>query len=239
MKLIELRQKLKTLANPERAAHSLRFFKTGVGEYGEGDCFMGITVPQLRRLAKQAYDLTLEQLQQLLDSKWHEERLVALLILVEQFQKTHDPNCVDFYLKNTDKVNNWDLVDSSAPYLLGIHLLSRDPELLYKLAKSKNLWERRIAIISTFAFIRAGRFEHTLVLAEMLLEDKHDLIHKAVGWMLRELGKRDQTVLEKFLATHAARMPRTALRYAIERFPEKQRKQYLLQSRRIPLKYAR
>ncbi len=227
MTLPELRAHLSSLATPERAESSQRFFKTGPGQYGEGDVFIGITVPVLRAAAKQARDLSLQDLRPLLKSKIHEERLVALLILDSQYAKSKDPKIVDFYLNNTDCINNWDLVDGSAPYILGAHLLTHDPKILYTLVKSKNLWERRIAIISTLAFIRAGQFEHTLALSEALLTDTHDLMHKAVGWMLREVGKRDQATLEKFLRAHATHMPRTALRYAIERFPEPLRQQYL------------
>lgn len=227
MSLSELRAHLRDISNPEVAKSSLWFFKTGPGQYGEGDVFIGIKVPVLRAAAKKAKDLSLPELQTLLDSEIHEERLIALHILDAQYAKTADPKIVDFYLKNAHRINNWDLVDSSASYILGTHLLTHDPKILYTLVKSKNLWERRIAIISTAAFIRVGRFEHTLALAESLLTDKHDLMHKAVGWMLREVGKKDQTVLEKFLTAHASHMPRTALRYAIERFPEPLRKHYL------------
>lgn len=227
MSLPELRAHLRDISNPEVAKSSQWFFKTGPGQYGEGDVFIGIKVPVLRAAAKKAKDLSFPELQTLLDSEIHEERLIALFILDAQYAKTTDPKIVDFYLKNTHRINNWDLVDSSAPYILGAHLLTRDPKILYTLVKSKNLWERRIAIISTAAFIRAGRFEHTLALAELLLTDTHDLMHKAVGWMLREVGKKDQAVLETFLTAHASHMPRTALRYAIERFPEPLRLQYL------------
>lgn len=230
MTLTELRRRLKELADPERAKNSAWFFKTGPGQYGEGDVFIGIRVPDLRATAREARELSLADLQDLLDSKIHEERLIALIILVAQYKKTDDPKRIDFYLKNTHRVNNWDLVDCSAPYLLGQHLLNRDTKILYTLVRSKLLWERRIAIISTFAFIRAGRFEHTVALAEILLTDKEDLMHKAVGWTLREVGKKDQAVLETFLKKHAHHMPRTALRYSIERFPEPLRKKYLLQS---------
>jgi 3-methyladenine DNA glycosylase AlkD len=230
MSLPELRAHLRAVSSPEVAKASRWFFKTGPGQYGEGDIFMGIKVPVLRAAAKKAKDLSLAELQTLLDSEIHEERLIALLILDAQYAKTADPKIVDFYLKNTHRINNWDLVDSSAPYILGMHLLTHDPKILYDLVKSKNLWERRIAIISTAAFIRAGHFKHTLALSELLLGDKHDLMHKAVGWMLREVGKRDQATLEKFLTAHSSHMPRTALRYAIERFPEPLRKQYLKRS---------
>lgn len=237
MTLTDFRAHLKSLASPEVAKTSQRFFKTGPGQYGEGDIFIGINTPTLRAAAKTAKDLPLRDLQILLDSEIHEERMAALMILCFQYEKSHDSALVDFYLKNTARVNNWDLVDGSAPYVFGKHLLTRDPKILYTLVKSKSLWERRIAIVATYAFIRDGRFEHTLDLSEALLSDKHDLMHKAVGWMLREVGKRDQAVLETFLTRHASHMPRTALRYAIERFPEPLRKHYLaftLKSSKIP-----
>lgn len=228
--LSQLHSELQALANKKVAESSQRFFKTGPGEYGEGDIFLGIKVPFLHTLSKKALHFSLKEVQSLLNSLKHEERLLSLLILRRKYQKNPDPKFVDFYLKNTKKINNWDLVDSSAPYILGAHLLhakKTDRTLLYKLVKSKNIWERRIAILSTFTFIRADDFKDTLTLAEALLNDTHDLMHKAVGWMLRELGKRDQKILEDFLKKHAPHMPRTMLRYAIERFSEPLRKAYL------------
>jgi len=218
---------LKKAGEAERAKLFLRFFKTGKGEYGEGDLFLGITVPKTREIAKKYKDLNLKDLQKLLESKIHEHRLCALMILRFQYDKTKSKEIVDFYLKNTKNINNWDLVDLSCSYIIGDWLKDKDRGLLYRLAKSKSLWERRIAIISTSQFIRNTQFEDTIKISEMLLTDKHDLIHKAVGWMLREMGKRDQKVLEKFLQKYSKQMPRTMLRYAIEKFDEQKRKSYL------------
>lgn len=207
-----------------------RFFKTNKGEYGEGDIFWGLTVPQSRAIAKKYKDLTLAEIKKLLTSPIHEIRLIALLILVEQFTSgdvLKQRAVTDFYLKNTKFINNWDLVDLSASKILGTWLTDKDAAILYKLIKSNNLWERRIAIVATYAFIKADNFKHTLSLAEKLLNDKHDLMHKAAGWMLRETGKRSINDLKSFLKNYARRMPRTMLRYAIERFPEKTRQQYL------------
>ena len=210
------------------------FFKTGKGEYGEGDVFLGITVPLQRGVAKRFKEIKLDQLSVLLKNPIHECRLTALEILVMQYEDAvKGEDVVNFYLKNTRHINNWDLVDLSAQYILGDWLLNCGPKakpdrkILYKLVKSKNIWERRIAIISTFAFIRAGKFEDTFKLAKILMRDEHDLIHKAVGWMLREVGKRDEKVLVKFLNEHAVQMPRTMLRYAIEKFSLEKRKKYL------------
>lgn len=231
--LESIRSDLKSLADPQRAIHSQRFFKTGKGEYGEGDIFIGLTNPQLHTLTKQHLHLTLAELQELLNSKIHEERLIALLILVKQFQKAKKDHKVqyqiyNFYLNNAKKINNWDLVDLSAPKILGEFLLkNQDQTILRQLAKSENLWEKRISIISTLTFIKNRKFGETLALAEMLLDDKHDLIHKAVGWALREIGKKNSNVLETFLLQNHKKMPRTMLRYAIEKFPEDKRQKYL------------
>lgn len=206
------------------------FFKTGKGEYGEGDVFLGITVPDQRRIARDARSLSLAGIRALLMSKVHEHRLTALLILVEQFRvaaAAGQGKIADFYLSHTDRINNWDLVDVTAPHILGVYLLDRKRTLLYRLARSPMLWERRIAILATFAFIRENDFSDTLRIAKNLLSDNHDLIHKAVGWMLREVGKREPETAETFLEAHAARMPRTMLRYAIERFPQRRRAYYL------------
>lgn len=214
----------------EKAKNSARFFKTGEGQYGYGDMFIGVTVPEQRKIAKQYKDLSLPELKKLLASKFHECRLTALLILVAQFKAGEErtrENIVKFYLANTKRVNNWDLVDSSAPYILGKYLFDKDRSVLYKLAKSKNLWERRIAILSTFWFIREGDFKDALAMGEMLLSDAHDLMHKATGWMLREVGKRSKPTLVRFLNTHKANMPRTTLRYAIERFSKKERDSFM------------
>lgn len=229
-KRTEVRAQLKELADPEIAAHSQRFFKTGPGEYGEGDRFLGIRMPVLRRIAKQYSDLSLSDIEALLQSRNHEERLLALLILVLQYKRGDDSSrrlIFDFYARNTRFVNNWDLVDSSAHLIVGPYLADRSKRKLHQWAKSKNLWERRIAIMSTFAYIKEGDFDETLSLTEQLVGDDEDLIHKAVGWMLREIGNRDRRVEEAFLKKHYKEMPRTMLRYAIERFPEGNRKRYL------------
>jgi 3-methyladenine DNA glycosylase AlkD len=231
MKVSDVRASIHALANPEKQNVFKRFFKTGPGEYGEGDIFLGLTVPQQRKISKEYKDLPLKEAEKLLRSKIHEERLTALLIFVLQYKKgdeTKKKSIVDIYLRNFKFINNWDLVDSSAPYILGDWLLKKDRLMLYKMAKSKVLWEKRIAMMSTFAFIYAGEYKDTFSIAELLLKDKHDLIHKAVGWMLREVGKRiDAKYLRIFLTEHAKNMPRTALRYAIEHFPEKERKKWL------------
>jgi 3-methyladenine DNA glycosylase AlkD len=230
MGLTELKKELKEVADKEQAVNLQRFFKTGKGEYGEGDIFYGIKVPVQRTIAKKHRDISLPELQELLNSPIHEERLVSLFILVDQYTEGDDKtkeNIYKFYLKNTKKINNWDLVDLSAPKIVGAHLLNNDKEILFKLAKSSNLWEKRISILSTMFFIKNLQFETTFSLAEILLNDKHDLIHKAVGWMLREVGNKNINEEEKFLKKHYKKMPRTMLRYAIEKFPEVKRKAYL------------
>jgi 3-methyladenine DNA glycosylase AlkD len=230
MCLKKLKSTLQKLANPAQAKILSRFFKTGKGEYGEGDEFLGIKVPISRKIAKQFYALSLDEIQELINSKIHEERLIALFILTEQFRKSDEAkkrSIFQFYLKNTKRVNNWDLVDLSAERIIGAYLFNKDKKVLFKLAKSDNLWERRIAMMSTFHFIKIGRYDTTLALADMLLKDEHDLIHKAVGWMLREIGNRDLKVEEDYLKKHYKIIPRTMLRYAIEKFPEKKRQAYL------------
>jgi len=225
-----LRAELQHLGSPERAVHSLRFFKTGPGEYGEGDKFLGLTVPEMRRLARKYRHLSDADALELLASTWHEERLVALILLVEAYDRGDESRRDAIhraYLANARYINNWDLVDASAGTIVGKHLNADDIRLLEKLARSKNMWERRIAIVSTFAFIRQDEFRPTLKISAMLIGDAHDLIHKAVGWMLREVGKRDRKVLDAFLQKHYRAMPRTMLRYAIERHPESVRKDYL------------
>jgi len=230
---MSIQQELKSMSDPEHAKHSLRFFKTSKGEYGEGDKFLGIKVPDQRTIAKTNYkEITIDEVLTLLQSEIHEHRLTALIMLVYKFQKadqTGREKIANFYLKNTKHVNNWDLVDSSAPYILGAYLFEHPNKLslLYKLAKSKNLWEKRIAVLSTFYFIGKGDFDDFLQIAEMLLLDNHDLIHKAVGWGLREVGKRDLQTEMNFLDKHYKIMPRTMLRYAIEKFEAKVRKGYL------------
>ena len=227
--LADARAELARLADPAKAQVLERLFKTGKGQYGEGDVFIGVTVPQSRRVAMKCTSVTLEDVKGLLYSKIHEERLVALLILVQKSKA--DPDSVArFYINNISQVNNWDLVDLSAPRILGAYLEGRDRSILYRLAASDKLWERRIAIIATQHFIRKDDFADTLKISEMLLADGHDLMHKAVGWMLREVGKRDLAVEEAFLQRHWKNMPRTALRYAIERFPEEKRRAYMAQS---------
>jgi len=230
MKAQEITRRLKALGNKEQAAISQRFFKTGPGQYGEGDIFLGIKVPVLRKLAKEFADLPLKEVKTLLNSGIHEERLLSLLILVRRFGQGDDlirQEIYDIYLKNTSSVNNWDLVDVSAPYIIGPYLAERSTAPLYRLAKSKSLWERRIAIMSTFHFIKNDEFSETLKIAETLLTDRQDLIHKAVGWMLREIGKRHLPTEERFLKKYYPKMPRTMLRYAIEKFPEPKRQAYL------------
>lgn len=232
-KLDKLDNNLRGLANPSQAAVLQRFFKTSKGEYGEGDVFLGIKVPVLRGVANEFGDLSLSEIQLLLNSKVHEKRMVALFVLIDQFKKGSDADkerFFEFYLRNAKRVNNWDLVDLSAPNIVGSFLLDKDMKdrtVLYKLAKSNNLWERRIAIVSTFAFIRNNEFKDTLRISKLLLSDSADLIHKSVGWMLREVGKRDVVVLEKFLKPRYKQMPRTMLRYAIEKFDVGKRKRYL------------
>ncbi len=234
MTVAQLKKELKSLGNPEKAKLLQGFFKTGKGEYGEGDVFLGVTVPETRRVAKKHHELSLKETEELLQSKIHEERLAAILLLVHHFElafkeknEKKQKEIFDFYLSNASRVNNWDLVDLSAPKISGSYLLNRDRKILYKLTNSKSLWEKRIAIISTFEFIRNKEFTDTFAITETLLRDEHDLMHKACGWMLREVGKRDQQALEKFLKKHYKQMPRTMLRYAIERFDEKKRKAYL------------
>ncbi len=229
-----IRNDIKKNSNPQKAKILQRFFKTGKGEYGEGDVFLGITVPESRKIAKKYVSISLDEITLLLQSKIHEERLISLLILVEKFNKADDKKQIfDFYLENTKYINNWDLVDLSADKIIGNFLFYFGKDypiykiLLTNLAKSTNLWERRIAIISTFHFIKNNQFEETLKIAELLLKDKHDLIHKAVGWMLREIGKKDQNIIESFLKENYKSMPRTMLRYAIEKLPEDKRKAYL------------
>ena len=221
---------LRRLAKPEIAEHSQRFFKTGEGEYGEGDQFLGIRVPILRQQVKNFRETPLQEIQSLLKSSFHEERLFSLLLLVHKFARANDEEksaIYRLYMRNTRYINNWDLVDSSAHHIVGVYLEGRDRGVLHDLAHSDNLWERRIAIISTFQFIRNNQFEDTLSLSRQLLYDREDLIHKAVGWMLREIGKRDVSIEKEFLKSHYQQMPRTMLRYAIEKFPEPERKKYL------------
>jgi 3-methyladenine DNA glycosylase AlkD len=230
MKAADIRRELKSMAEPDKAAIMQRFFKTGPGQYGEGDIFIGVMVPQSRRVARKFCQLPLGEVRTLLYSHIHEERLVALLILAWSYSisssREKEEEIVKFYLDNIKQVNNWDLVDLSAPNILGAHLVDRDRRLLYRLATSENVWKRRIAIVATHRFIRNGDFSDTLKIAKMLLQDRHDLIHKAAGWMLREVGKRDAAAQEAFLEKHWSVMPRMMLRYAIERLPESKRCRY-------------
>jgi len=230
--LQKLRNELRFAANKEKARSLGRFFKTGKGEYGYGDKFLGVMVPKQRLLVKKYWhDISLDEVCQLLQSKFHEERLTALLILVRKFEKGDDKTrqkIFRLYLNNTQRINNWDLVDLSTPNIVGAYLQNKNRKIIYKLAKSKNLWERRISVLATFAFIKDGDAKDALKIAELLLADQHDLIHKAVGWMLREIGKRcSQEIEEEFLRKHHKIMPRTMLRYAIEHFGLQNREYYL------------
>jgi 3-methyladenine DNA glycosylase AlkD len=223
--------RLRDLGDTVIAAHSQRFFKTGKGEYGEGDIFLGIRVPVLRKCVRQYRALSLDDTLELLKSPFHETRLFALLMLVKKYSSAHSVAehevIYQSYLSHTEFINNWDLVDCSAENIVGTYLFARDRKPIYQLAGSRSLWDRRIAIMSTFHFIKRDDFADTLAIAEMLLGDEEDLIHKAVGWMLREVGKRDRNAEEKFLLRNYKEMPRTMLRYAIEKLPENQRLAYL------------
>lgn len=228
--LNQIKKDIKGLANKEKQKVYLRFFKTGKGEYGEGDIFLGLTTPQSKEIANKYVDLSLKDLQGLLNSKIHEHRSIALGILVRQYAKADSKkqkSIFNFYMKNYNNINNWDLVDCSADKIAGEYLLDKDKKILYEFAKSKHLWKKRIAMISCFCFIRNNQFVDILKIARILLHDKHDLIHKAVGWMLRELGKKDQALEERFLKKYYQHMPRTMLRYSIERFEENKRQKYL------------
>lgn len=220
-------RELRSYSTAEKREVLPRFFKTGKGEYGEGDRFMGVVVPDTRKVAKNHNDVSWEVLEALLESEWHECRLCALVILVNRFKKQPDET-LSFYLDHTKGVNNWDLVDLSAPYILGAYLVDKsDREILYVLSASKNMWEQRIAIVSTLMLIRNGQFADTMKLAEGFLNIKHDLMQKATGWMLREVGKRDVGLLTEFLERYKAVMPRTMLRYAIEKFSPELRRYFL------------
>ncbi|MGI9627007.1 MAG: DNA alkylation repair protein [Longimicrobiales bacterium] len=225
-----VRNALEALADPEKAAFFPRFFRTGKGEYGEGDRFLGVIVPSQRKVARQARGLSHSEIKRLLKSPLHECRLTALFILVDEYQRGDDETrdkVAALYLDQLDRVNNWDLVDSSAHKILGRHLEDGDRGLLYELADSGDRWRERVSIIATHDYIRKGDFQDTLRLADKLLDHDHDLIHKAVGWMVREVGKVDLDAMEKFLKNRYSKMPRTMLRYAIEKLPEKRRKAYL------------
>ncbi len=227
----DIRTALKKLGSKAKAENSARFFKSGKGQYGEGDIFLGVTVPEQRLIAKQFADAPLDVIEHMLADPVHEMRLTALLILVRKFEKGSDADkkaIVDFYLRHLDGVNNWDLVDGSAPYILGAWLLpKKDRSVLYRLARSGKLWRERVAIVATWGLIRKGDLEDAIRISVILLHHKHDLIHKAVGWMLREVGKKDGNVLRTFLDQHATTMPRTALRYATERMEKHEKAAYL------------
>ena len=234
--LSSVRRDLRKVARADRAKSNKWFFKTDPGDYGEGDRFLGVTVPQLRAIAREYRDMPLKYVVKLLQSPWHEERLLALLIMVDQYARADKPTrqtIHQLYLRNTKSINNWDLVDSSAAQIVGAHLeQQRNRRMLRKLARSTSLWERRIAMIATYHYIRQRDFTDALTVAGLLRRDEHDLIHKAVGWMLREIGKRDRGAEERFLRKHARTMPRTMLRYAIEKFPQPLRRRYLSMSLR-------
>jgi len=230
MKLGSLVQTIRTQANPDKVKIFQWFFKTKIGEYGYGDKFLGLTTPQTRIISKKYFDLSLTDLQTLIRSPYHEERGIALQILVLQFGRfssSMEIQIFNFYLKNTKYINNWDLVDISAPKIVGAYLSDKPRDILYQLVRSNNLWERRIAIISCFYFIKSRDLTDALRISRILLSDKHDLIHKAVGWMLREIGKRDEKVLLNFIKANYPKIPRTTLRYAIEKFPQAQRQKLL------------
>ena len=230
MNIKAIKDELTKLSNPSDATFLQRYFKTGKGEYGEGDIFIGIRIPVLRSLIKKYYSISLDENIELLQSPIHEERMFALLLLVAKYEKGTEPqkkNIFNCYLQNTSRINNWDLVDLSAPNIVGGYLYGKELKPLFKMANSQNLWDRRISIISTLYFIRKGEFNTTLDISEILLGDKHDLIHKAVGWMLREIGKRNIEAEIEFLNQFYKQMPRTMLRYSIEKFPEQLRQKFL------------
>jgi len=234
-----VRARLRPLAGARIAEASRRYFKTGPGEYGHGDRFLGIRVPTLRKVAREFRAAPVNVALALLRSPWHEERALALLMLASRYERgtaAEQQRIYEQLLKHVPKhVNNWDLVDSSAPYIVGAHLVERDRAVLFELARSPHLWERRVAIVATLWFIRRGSFDDTLAIAELLLDDQEDLIHKATGWMLREVGNRDRAAAERFLRRHCSRMPRTMLRYAIEKLPPRTRRAYLTGSIGEPL----
>lgn len=229
----EIIKKLKGVASEEKRKVQLRFFKTGVGEYGYGDEFLGVMVPQVRAIVKEAWkDISLEEIETLLHSPYHEARLTALLLLVKIYEAKEASNDIkekvfEIYTSNADYINNWDLVDLSAPNIVGQHLFDKDCSLLYEFAQSNHLWKQRIAVVATLTFIRKGEFSHTYSLAKLFMTTRHDLMQKAVGWMLREAGKRDVTRLRNFLNEYKNVMPRTMLRYAIEKFSVEERKEFM------------
>ncbi len=221
---------MESSGDPGGASILQKFFKTGPGEYGEGDVFRGVRIPILRKLSAKYHDLSLPHVEQLLHSTFHEDRMLAILIFIRRYAKGDEATKAKvyrLYLKNRKSINNWDLIDVSAAHIVGAFLWDKDRGMIHRLAQSNSLWDRRIAIISTFYFIRRGEFDETLAIARMLLLDTEDLIHKATGWMLREVGNRNLQVEEDFLRAHYNQMPRTMLRYAIEKFPDERRKRYL------------
>jgi len=228
---MKVSEEIRKLASKKIAKHSLRFFKTGKGEYGYGDIFLGVRAPEIRLIAKKHIDISISDMKNLIKSKYHEERFLGLIILVNKYSKSKENEIKNklykIYVSSFKYINSWDLVDVTCPHVTGKHLIDKDRSILYKWAKSDDLWTKRIAIVSTFSFIRQNDLEDTFKIAEILLNDNHDLIHKAVGWMLREAGKRDLEKEEIFLKKHYNTMPRTMLRYAIERFPEAKRQGYL------------
>ncbi len=228
--MAQIKSAVRRQADPGKAKILAGFFKTGKGQYGEGDVFLGVMMPQQRRIARAYPDLTLRQIASLLAERIHEFRMIGLLILVDQYKKADHAlrgQIAEFYLSHAHHINSWDLVDISAPHIIGAYALATDAAILQRLSVSDSLWKRRMSIVATLAFIRAGRFQETCALAKSLLRDQHPLIHKAAGWMLREVGKRDIAALDKFLALHAPEMPRTMLRYAIERYAPKKRRFWL------------
>ena len=234
MDLTSLIKELKSLEDIDKANIFSRFFKSGPGEYGEGDQFLGLSVPTSRKLVAKYYrNLELPDLDKLLSNPYHEARLIALLVLVKKYQTTKSDSekrkYYDYYLSHTKQINNWDLVDVTTPQIVGDYLLTHDREILYKLARSHNIWERRISIMATFAFLRAGNYIHNVKLSKILSNDQHDLMHKAVGWMLRDIGNKDTAILTNYLDQHAGVMPRTMLRYSIEKLTEVERQYYLKQ----------
>ena len=228
--LKEILKELKSLADAKKAKDLMRFFKTGPGEYGEGDIFRGITMPQLRQIAKRHQDIEIDQTLELLHSKYHEDRMLALIIWTMKFPRSspsEQKKLYRLYISSSEYINNWDLIDVACPQIVGGYLIDKDRKPLYKLAQSKNLWENRMAVLATFTFIKNGDFADNFAISDILLNHQHDLIHKAVGWMLREIGKRDHKAEEEFLKPRYNRMPRTMLRYAIEKFEEDKRQKYL------------
>ena len=218
--------KLQALSDAEKREVFPKFFKAGKGEYGEGDRFLGVTVPNIRAIAKQHKDISIEEIRELIQSEWHEVRLCALIIMVEKSKKKDEAlrkELFNLYLSQTKRINNWDLVDLSCRFIIGEYLLAKSRDILYQLAQSPLLWDNRIAIVSTYAFIRKGQLEDTYALSDLMMQHPHDLMHKAIGWMLREAGKRNPERLYDYVMSHRADMPRTMLRYAIEKFSPKER----------------